>query len=76
MKLQLAVLLISVLLEGSTAILSVGNCLTRFEESLKKITDEKKYCVDANVQDCCQVSYFYLPNSTIIHVVVGYSIQL
>ncbi len=59
MKLQLAVLLISVLLEGSVAILSqrVGNCLTRFEQSLKEITDDKKYCVNANIQDCCQVRY-------------------
>ena len=77
MKLQLAVFLISVLLEGSVAILSqrVGNCLTRFEQSLKEITDDKKYCVNANIQDCCQVRYllyllFIHVIHTIIHVVV------
>ena len=59
MKLQLAVLLISVLLEGSVALLRVGECLTRFEKSLKEIKANKKYCMDANVQDCCQVRYLY-----------------
>ena len=55
MKLQLAVLLISVLLRGSIAVPAVNHCLTRFEESLKETMALRKSCEEANLKDCCQV---------------------
>ena len=60
MKLQLAVLLISVLLRGSTAMPAVDHCLTKFEESLKETLGLRRSCNEANLKDCCQVRYYWL----------------
>ncbi len=59
MKLQLAVLLISVLMRESIAMPAVDHCLTRFEESLKETMALRRSCEEASLKDCCQVRYYY-----------------
>ncbi len=58
MKLQLAVLLISVLMRGSKAMPAVDGCLTMFEESLKETMALRRSCEEASLKDCRQVRYY------------------